>query len=715
MATLTGGPSARKGGAMLGDEHDYRFNDIGTEVLDNGNARRHGPRVAPLFLRHRGLSPSGAMPGDVSLALSAPRAEAALPSSPDQFNQFMLMAFAGNDDASVMGVMDMQAELQEAIEAHDARPFAADETEDTMVDNCVQDPLGLSHCFLLHAGEKLPLSLWGLGLAVHSGDEQRFGLSPKVGECPTEQKAAALRGAHVPVVTAASGLTSAAPGSGLAPASEEPDLAIPHLSAETPTGSRGLDHGDHGFQDVDQLLAVASPQGHLDVDDAVAEDSGSDGNDSGLEGTAKLLEGKDVTGAKKRRRHHDELAKVLRAEMAHQGTLPLTPGELAGESTAPSSTQTPQTRPRSAAGVRGPGSEIQIQDQHGSVFDSPGDDEVVAAPPAPLEPSAPAGQPPALSRGMSSQEESLPNGARVRLQNIRSSPQLNGVAATVIRFDRIDGHYVVELEEAEGRPQKQVQVPRAKLKAVLETPRGRLPNQAMHLGIPSSIDHTDQEILTPHSKQTLLTAMSLRTEESKTLGFRLGYWSNSPVLAAMKGYSRLVVACPCCMIVLYIVLVCLTIVVFWRPFELEMDFSAFISADGDASRQRHAYLAALDEKKAPTSSRRLHEVGEASSLSDVDDGELGVGRRLFAKRVVKRQLTVVYSAKDGRAFEEKVLRDIHSLETRLRAELADVCSMSVHSSSMDNVAKCNPGITFDMFAWPTQTQLGAYSTRGNFE
>lgn len=56
------------------------------------------------------------------------------------------------------------------------------------------------------------------------------------------------------------------------------------------------------------------------------------------------------------------------------------------------------------------------------------------------------------SSGNSSSAQVLAPGMRVRIQGLRGAPELNGLEATVVRFDEAAGRYVVDI--AEGRGQK---------------------------------------------------------------------------------------------------------------------------------------------------------------------------------------------------------------------------------------------------------------------
>jgi predicted RND superfamily exporter protein len=226
-------------------------------------------------------------------------------------------------------------------------------------------------------------------------------------------------------------------------------------------------------------------------------------------------------------------------------------------------------------------------------------------------------------------------------------------------------------------------------------------------------------------------------------------------------YSAKVVRHPCKLILFYLVLVGVIIVVCWRPFELDTDFSSFIRADGPAMRRREAYLLALTEKKG-VSSRRLHaatadeaeaarrltgqtpffapfakeewwealrrhedddaleraRVDEESGLIQLDEKALEQyedpedhplfsssgrerGRRLAGVYYILKSFTVIYYSVNGNALNDRVLRDVRDLELLLRngPGWKKYCGEHVAETSR---RLCDPGESVAAYAWPTQ-------------
>jgi len=231
-------------------------------------------------------------------------------------------------------------------------------------------------------------------------------------------------------------------------------------------------------------------------------------------------------------------------------------------------------------------------------------------------------------------------------------------------------------------------------------------------------------------------------------------------------YSSLVVKHPCCMIIIYLILLAVLIASAWRPFLLETDFSAFIKADGRSQREREAFLQALDDKNGYAARRRLQEeraqrvaasraatenlphrrlarecnrtapvpshedevddltieswpnMDEALIAID-DDGQLFVessktedgsavseiaGRRLQGAVYTKKELTILYIAKDGNALDERVLRVQRDLEQRLLS-LQGWRDFCIERGNQALQFRCSPGESLVAYAWPSETEV----------
>jgi len=231
-------------------------------------------------------------------------------------------------------------------------------------------------------------------------------------------------------------------------------------------------------------------------------------------------------------------------------------------------------------------------------------------------------------------------------------------------------------------------------------------------------------------------------------------------------YSKMVVKRPCIMVVVYLIALAVLIGAAWRPFELETDFSAFIKADGRSQREREAYLQALEDKSGYTARRRLQEeraqraeAGKAATENlphrrlsrecnrtssvlpqeddDVDvvieswpnmdealqaiddDGQLFIespkteagsadvkvaGRRLQGTVYTKKELTILYIAKDGNALDERVLRVQRDLEQRLLS-LQGWRNFCIERGNQALQFRCNPGESLVAYAWPSETEV----------
>lgn len=218
----------------------------------------------------------------------------------------------------------------------------------------------------------------------------------------------------------------------------------------------------------------------------------------------------------------------------------------------------------------------------------------------------------------------------------------------------------------------------------------------------------------------------------------------SKLYSILKMYCRVITRCPCCVMLLYIILVAVLIGAAWRPPTLDTDFSDFIQADGSAQRQRQAYLLArTNQKDLNDEGRRLY--GDPTwKRGKVIDGEVvwmqgrrrklgsraaprnaspveewqAEGKRRDRRRRLdlgnlffKRELTVLYLAKSGNALEKRALAEVRDFERRLRSldRWGDFCQGQ--SFSPASWAKCDPGESLIAYAWPSQLNATAATHR----
>jgi len=237
-----------------------------------------------------------------------------------------------------------------------------------------------------------------------------------------------------------------------------------------------------------------------------------------------------------------------------------------------------------------------------------------------------------------------------------------------------------------------------------------------------------------------------RSSKPSPLGYII-----APLDSALLSYCKQVARRPCLLILCYLVLVIIIVILGWRPFELETDFSSFIRADGDAHRRREGYLKALDEKKGWD--RRLSETQPQESVfvpemfgkgrllqaemwpeppptdpvwyHDVESGEdvyldvggelekavpadirndsarsLGEGRRLYSL-FIRQQLTIIYKPPGGNALAESVLLEMRELEDKLRSGSTWRSLCEIHAADPGSRGLCDPGESLLAFAYPS--------------
>merc|ERR1719331_1732167 len=135
------------------------------------------------------------------------------------------------------------------------------------------------------------------------------------------------------------------------------------------------------------------------------------------------------------------------------------------------------------------------------------------------------------------------------------------------------------------------------------------------IGISGHVD-LDADIL----NQSLSNAedMTLSSLEGHFLRQKSIKLESVRTLTPLRQYARLITRFPKCFIFWYVVVLLAVIIIGWRPVVLETSFEAFIRADGEAMRNRDAYLYALEERDSLQSRRLLSEfaggVDEEKSL-----------------------------------------------------------------------------------------------------
>lgn len=212
---------------------------------------------------------------------------------------------------------------------------------------------------------------------------------------------------------------------------------------------------------------------------------------------------------------------------------------------------------------------------------------------------------------------------------------------------------------------------------------------------------------------------------------------DSAAMRLLRRYARLMVRCPCLFLVLYLVGFGVLIGAAWRPFVLEQNFSAFMKADVQSSRNMDALSTALGAKK-DLNSRRLMEDNEQVwldhteprleidgttlySLKDQRDGGgpgQGPGRQLQSNSLfIVKTLVLLFSAKNGNALDEKVLRDAKSFEGQLRSlpSWRSVCLDLGVPVPVGNQQPCDVGVSFSAMVWPTETPPSAAETWKAFQ
>eukprot|EP00927_Polykrikos_kofoidii_P043145 TRINITY_DN37202_c0_g1_i1.p1 TRINITY_DN37202_c0_g1~~TRINITY_DN37202_c0_g1_i1.p1 ORF type:complete len:1313 (-),score=137.29 TRINITY_DN37202_c0_g1_i1:41-3979(-) len=209
-------------------------------------------------------------------------------------------------------------------------------------------------------------------------------------------------------------------------------------------------------------------------------------------------------------------------------------------------------------------------------------------------------------------------------------------------------------------------------------------------------------------------------ETKQSEGLRVGQGAEKSKLSVSRfvqcidAYCRLVVRCPCCLIIAYVVLYAVVIVAWLRPLNIDPDFSSFIVADGASRRQYDAYSLAGQVRKGFDAEgvgirggRRLHRSKRSFGRrarrawhrrTQSTTATISRPRRLgFVASVFRRSLTFFYEAREASVLDERVLREIRTFENALRAlpKLKEYCNRSLPQYKW----RCDPGETFGAFAW----------------
>ncbi|CAK9028462.1 Protein dispatched homolog 3 (Patched domain-containing protein 2) (Thyroid hormone receptor up-regulated protein 1) (TRUP1), partial [Durusdinium trenchii] len=276
----------------------------------------------------------------------------------------------------------------------------------------------------------------------------------------------------------------------------------------------------------------------------------------------------------------------------------------------------------------------------------------------------------------------------------------------VVQFHE-DGAYSVQLDEGSV-----VKVVPEQLSPVTEE-QAALPPLSLALPV--------QEDLPDRTSRNTGPSVTGRNSELDTLQ-SLHINAGSLMGRLLLSYSQQVTKRPRRLMFFYALVVAVPVIVgiIFRGFDLETNFNAFIKADGAAMRDREAFELALSEKKDLSASRRL----EAESLrlwevngdwveaeADEDGRRLepepenwtsAPGRRLKTL-FLRKDLQLLYRAKNGNIMDEKALQDIQQIEEGLRnlPRWQDSCLNKITGDVKRFL--CDPGISIVAMAFPTPT------------
>jgi hypothetical protein len=170
----------------------------------------------------------------------------------------------------------------------------------------------------------------------------------------------------------------------------------------------------------------------------------------------------------------------------------------------------------------------------------------------------------------------------------------------------------------------------------------------------------------------------------------------------MLAYSGIVLACPKCVILLYSLVIITLTGIGWKPIDISPDLAGFFESDGVLLRNQVALnLASLHRNELDGTHLNLYGTSlrpdEAWLEEDNSTGLSSLNETLF----LKKELTIFYTAADGGSlFDERVLRDMRSLESQIRL-LQGWQRLCIEDVVEPHRWLCNPGDSFVALAWPT--------------
>jgi len=321
-------------------------------------------------------------------------------------------------------------------------------------------------------------------------------------------------------------------------------------------------------------------------------------------------------------------------------------------------------------------------------------------------------------------------GDKVILRGLVNLPHFNLRKGTVQRFDDSDGHYLIRIEDPDGGQRTYKKV----LPENMEKAQSKFTGPRLDLSLA-----VDQAAPSSHrSGMSISSLVSPRGGVLKQLHFSEG----SLVGKGLKGYCKQIIKRPKWFLTVYTLAVLVPVGVggFFKGFELESDFGAFIRADGAAMREREAYLLAIDEKSDPDGKRRLSEVQrqvftdgqrevhikdwqedrppgrrlfkvgddwveeeeEIEEPRRLQDGTWAPGRRLAAM-FIRKEIYILHETKQKSIFDEAVLREAADVEMSIRnlPSYQNAC-LNMTTSEAKQIY-CNPGQSVLAFAYPEST------------
>jgi len=323
----------------------------------------------------------------------------------------------------------------------------------------------------------------------------------------------------------------------------------------------------------------------------------------------------------------------------------------------------------------------------------------------------------------------LEPGHRVVLTGLVDHPSFNGLEGEVQRFNKTEQVY--EVRAYDGRQSILVKVGAhhvSRQDGVEQEP-------PLSLALPVQ---DDEAFLSPVGNRASAATRTSRSSRhsNKTRNSELDtlqslhFAEDSLAAKLLLAYCRQVAKRPVKLICLYTVavMVPLIVLIIFRGFELETDFSAFIKADGAAARDRDAYLLALSDKK-DLSGRRLSEVYAEETWSEDDEEEVfdgvpyeprrleedisgnvtsSTGRRMKSL-FLRKEFEVLFRAKSGSILTEKAMQEVQRIETSMREgpSFKHLCENRITTEAKKFL--CDPGQSLTAFAFPTQ----AASTAGS--